>query len=121
MRAQGFGSNTTLIASVYAIDAFGAASRATFGVAVSAYEGGVEDLSDLVDDVASEALAAGDTDTVMQVPCAVPRRSRSSSRPYIIVACTKFVELQACDMTLGCLMLCFPRCCQANVVVCRHD
>lgn len=52
---------------MYALDALGASSRATFGVAVSAYEGGVEDLSALVDDIATEALAAGDTDTVMQV------------------------------------------------------
>ncbi|CAM9248264.1 unnamed protein product, partial [Hapterophycus canaliculatus] len=65
--AQGFGSNATLFAFVYALDALGAASRATFGLTVSAYEGGVEDLSALVDDVATEALAAGDTDTVMQV------------------------------------------------------
>ncbi|CAM9347803.1 unnamed protein product, partial [Scytosiphon promiscuus] len=64
---QGFGSNSTLFTSVYVTDTLGAASRATFGVAVSAYEGGVEDLSALVDDVATEALAAGDTDTVMQV------------------------------------------------------
>ncbi|CAM9866972.1 unnamed protein product, partial [Ectocarpus fasciculatus] len=66
-QASGYGSNSTLIASVYALDALGAASRATFGVAVSAYEGGVEELSSLVEAVATEALAAGDTDTVMQV------------------------------------------------------
>lgn len=64
---QGYGSNSTLIASVYALDALGASSRATFGVAVSAYEGGVEELGTLVEAVATEALAAGDTDTVMQV------------------------------------------------------
>lgn len=64
---QGYGLNSTLIASVYALDALGAASRATFGVTVSAYEGGVEELSTLVEAVATEALAAGDTDTVMQV------------------------------------------------------
>ncbi|CAM9463784.1 unnamed protein product, partial [Ectocarpus sp. 12 AP-2014] len=64
---NGYGSNSTLIASVYALDALGAASRATFGVSVSAYEGGVEELSTLVEAVATEALAAGDTDTVMQV------------------------------------------------------
>ncbi len=52
---------------MYALDALGAASRATFGVSVSAFEGGIEDLSTLVDDVAAEALVAGDTDTVMQV------------------------------------------------------
>ncbi|CBJ25633.1 conserved unknown protein [Ectocarpus siliculosus] len=63
----GYGSNSTLIALVYALDALGAASRATFGVTVSAYEGGVEELSTLVEAVATEALAAGDTDTVMQV------------------------------------------------------
>ncbi|CAB1097917.1 unnamed protein product [Ectocarpus sp. CCAP 1310/34] len=63
----GYGSNSTLIASVYALDALGAASRATFGVTVSAYEGGIEELSALVEAVATEALAAGDTDTVMQV------------------------------------------------------
>lgn len=49
------------------MDALGAASRATFGVVVSAYEGGVEDLGGLVEAYAAEALAAGDTDTVMQV------------------------------------------------------
>lgn len=49
------------------MDALGAASRATFGVIVSAYVGGVEDLSDLMDEKAAVALAAGDTDTVMQV------------------------------------------------------
>jgi len=64
---QGFGPNSTLFASVYALDALGAASRATFGVSVSAFEGSVGDLSTLVDDVATEALVAGDTDTVMQV------------------------------------------------------
>lgn len=64
---QGFGSNSTLFASMYAVDALGAASRATFGVVVSAYEGEVEDLGNLVDEYASEALEAGDTDTVMQV------------------------------------------------------
>ena len=52
---------------MYAVDALGAASRATFGVVVSAYEGGVEDLGALVEEYAAEALAAGDTDTVMQV------------------------------------------------------
>lgn len=52
---------------MYAVDALGAASRATFGVVVSSFEGGVEDLSDLVAEFAAEALAAGDTDTVMQV------------------------------------------------------
>lgn len=49
------------------MDALGAASRATFGVVVSSYDGGVDDLIDVMDDVATEALAAGDTDTVMQV------------------------------------------------------
>lgn len=49
------------------MDALGAASRATFGVVVSAYEGGVEDLGGLMEEYAAEALAAGDTDTVMQV------------------------------------------------------
>lgn len=52
---------------MYAADAFGAASRATFGVVVSAYEGEIDDLSEVMDNVAKEALAAGDTDTVMQV------------------------------------------------------
>ncbi|CAM9866176.1 unnamed protein product, partial [Pylaiella littoralis] len=64
---EGFGTNSTLFASVYATDALGAASRATFGVEVSAYEGGVDDLGDVMEDVATEAQAAGDTDTVMQV------------------------------------------------------
>lgn len=52
---------------MYAIDALGAASRATFAVVVSAYVGGVKDLGDLMEEYAAEALAAGDTDTVMQV------------------------------------------------------
>lgn len=52
---------------MYAVDALGASSRATFGLVVSAYEGGVDDLVDVMGDVATEALAAGDTDTVMQV------------------------------------------------------
>lgn len=64
---QGFGSNSTLFASVYALDALGAASRATFGVVVSTYQGSVEDLGAVIEGVATEALAAGDTDTVMQV------------------------------------------------------
>lgn len=49
------------------MDALGAASRATFAVVVSAYEGGVEDLGVIMEEVAAEALASGDTDTVMQV------------------------------------------------------
>ncbi|CAM9106632.1 unnamed protein product, partial [Laminaria digitata] len=64
---QGYGSNSTLFASVYATDALGAASRSTFGVIVTPYEGGVQDLSDAVGGAATAALEAGDTDAVMQV------------------------------------------------------
>lgn len=64
---QGYGSNSTLFASVYATDALGAASRSTFGVIVTPYEGGVQDLSDAVGGAARAALEAGDTDAVMQV------------------------------------------------------
>lgn len=59
--------NSTLYTSVYAKDVLGAASRATFGVIVVPYEGGVEDLSTVTEDLATEALDSGDTDTVMQV------------------------------------------------------
>lgn len=64
---QGYGSNSTLFASMYATDTLGAASRSTFGIIVTPYEGGVEDLSGVVGDVATAALEAGDTDAVMQV------------------------------------------------------
>lgn len=52
---------------MYATDTLGAASRSTFGVFVSPYEGGVEDLSGEVEYISTAALEAGDTDAVMQV------------------------------------------------------
>lgn len=64
---QGYGSNSTLFASMYAVDTFGAASRSTLGVMVTPYEGGVDDLRELVDEVVTAAIEAGDTDTVLQV------------------------------------------------------
>lgn len=56
---------------MYAMDTLGAASRSTYGVTVSSYEGDVEDLSAVVDDVATAGLEAGDTDAVMQVRRAI--------------------------------------------------
>lgn len=64
---QGYGSSSTLFASVYATDTLGAASRSTYGVIVTPYDGGVDDLSNVVGAIATAALEAGDTDTVMQV------------------------------------------------------
>lgn len=52
---------------MYAKNALGAASRATFGVTVVPYDGSVEDLSSVTANLATEAFDSGDTDTVMQV------------------------------------------------------
>lgn len=79
---QGYGATSALHASVYAVDAFGASSRATAEVVVGAYEGGLEDLETRVDDLVTQALEAGDTDTVMQVPCYTIRIAYWDERTY---------------------------------------
>lgn len=64
---QGYGLNSTLVASVSAEDSLGASARETFELAVTPYVGSVEDLGLKVDELATEALESGDSDTVMQV------------------------------------------------------
>lgn len=64
---QGYGLNSTLVASVSVEDSLGASARETYGVAVTPYVGSVEDLGMRVDELATEAFESGDSDAVMQV------------------------------------------------------
>lgn len=67
MLSQGYGLTSTLVVSVYAIDTLGAAARETATVTVTPYLDGVFALTEVFEELASEALVASDTDTLMQV------------------------------------------------------
>lgn len=67
LHMQGYGSSSLLFTSVYAVDSLGASSRSTFGVIVTEFDGGVEGLGSVVENVASEAVESGDIETAMQV------------------------------------------------------
>lgn len=89
---QGYGMNSTLYASMYAMDTLGASSRSTYGIIVEAFAGDIEDLSGVVEDLATAALESGDTDTVMQV-CGEDRaetRRRKDRRALVLCHLTTY-------------------------------
>lgn len=64
---QGYGSSSTLVVSVYAIDTFGATARSTFSVTVEPFHDGIFELAEILDENQELFLEAGNIDSLMQV------------------------------------------------------